>query len=114
MHAVKARGKDYYYFQRFRGTEREETRVKLPGVPLDRDGMPNAEWWRAYRELSGEAQEGPRRGTFAALVLAYKASPEWNELSVKSRSERTRNLKVIEGAWGDLAVSGLEARHVHE
>jgi hypothetical protein len=51
VHAVKARGKRYYYFQRFRGTEREEPRIKLSGEPQDRDGMPNPEWWRAYREL---------------------------------------------------------------
>ena len=76
--------------------------------------MPDAEWWRAYRELSGEVQEGPKRGTFSALILAYKESPDWGQLSLKSRSERTRNLNVIQGAWGDLAVSGLEARHVLE
>ena len=59
-------------------------------------------------------QEGPKRGTFSALILAYKESPDWGQLSLKSRSERTRNLNVIQGAWGDLAVSGLEARHVLE
>ena len=66
---------------------------------------------RAIRET---CKQGPKRGTFAALIVAYKASPEWNDLSLKSRSERTRNLNVIEAAWGDLAVSGLEARHVLE
>ena len=112
VHAVKARGNDYYYFQRFRGTEREEARVKLPGVPLDRDGMPNAEWWRAYRELTGDAQQGPKRGTFSAVILAYKESPEWRELSDRTRSERVRHLAKIEAAWGELPVAGLEARHV--
>ena len=114
VHAVTARGKAYYYFQRFRGTQREEPRVKLPGEPLDRDGLPTPEWWRAYRELCGEEQQGPKRGTFGAMILAYKASPEWNDLSPKSKSERTRNLGVIEGAWGDLQVSGLAAKHVLE
>ena len=114
MHAVKARGKDYYYFQRFRGTAREEPRVKLPGAPLDLRRNTQSEWWRAYRELSGEVVSGPKRGTFGAVILAYKASPEWNDLALKSRSERTRNLSVIEEAWGKLAVSGLEARHVLE
>lgn len=112
VHAVKARGKDYYYLQRFRGTVREETRVKLPGVPLDRDGIPNAEWWRAYRELSGDAHQGPKRGTFSAVILAYKESPEWRELSDRTRLERMRHLAKIEAAWGELSVAGLEARHV--
>ena len=70
---------------------REEERIKLPGAPFDRDGTPNAEWWRAYRELSGEVEQGPKRGTFSALIVAYKASPEWNDLSPKSQSERVRN-----------------------
>lgn len=112
VHAVKARGKPYYYFQRFRGTEREEQRVKLPGEPLDRDGLPNAEWWRAYRDLTGEADKGPKRGTFSAVIATYKESPEWSELSARTRSERERHLAKIETAWGELAVGGLEARHV--
>ena len=112
VHAVKARGKHYYYFQRFRGSAGEEARVRLPGEPLDALGMPNPEWWRAYRELSGEAISGPKRGTFAAVISAYKESPEWRELAERTRSERERHLGKIEAAWADLAVSGLEARHV--
>src|SRR5262245_41911966 len=86
VHAVRARGKQYFYFQRYRGTEREEPRIKLPNEPQDRDGMPNAEWWRVYREVLGEEQQGPKRGTFSALIVAYKASPEWGELSNRTRS----------------------------
>jgi integrase len=112
VHAVKARGNQYFYFQRYRGTEREETRVKLPGVPFERDGMPVAEWWRAYRELAGETEQGPKRGTFSALIVAYKESPEWRELSDNTRSQRERHLSKIDAAWGELAVSGLEAKHV--
>ncbi len=112
MHAVKARGKDYYYYQRFRGTVREEPRMKLPGAPFERDGVPNADWWRTYRDFAGEVEPGTKRGTFSAVILAYKESPEWRELSDRTRSERERHLAKIEAAWGDLAVSGLEARHV--
>jgi integrase len=112
VHAVKARGKDYYYFQRFRSTERQEPRIKLPGAPLDRDGIPVAEWWRAYRKLSGEVEPKAKRGTFSAVILAYKESPEWRELSARTRSERGRHLAKIEAAWGELLVTGLEARHV--
>ena len=108
LHAVMARGKAYHYFQRFRGTQREEPRVKLPGEPLDRDGLPTSEWWRAYRELCGEEQQGPKRGTFGALILAYKSSPEWRDLSPKSKSERTRNLSVIEGVWATFRSRGLQ------
>ena len=106
VHAVKARGKEYYYFQRFRGTSQEEARIKLPGVPLDTDGMPNAEWWRAYRDLSGDVEQGPKKSTFAALIVAYKASPEWTDLSVKSRSERIRNLSVVKKLGAILRFPG--------
>ena len=72
--------------------------------------MPNAEWWRAYRELTGEVHQGPKRGTFSAVILAYKESPEWRELSDRTRSERVRHLAKIGAAWGELSVAGLEAR----
>jgi hypothetical protein len=112
VHAVKARGKQYFYFQRYRGTEREEPRIKLPCEPQDRDGMPNAEWWRIYRELADELEAEPKRGSFGALIAAYKESPEWGELSRNTRSQRERYLAKIEAAWGNLSVAGLEARHV--
>ena len=69
VHAVRARGKDYYYFQRFRGTAREVERVKLPGTPFDGDGMPNAEWWEAYRLQAGERLPGVRAGSDVAPVV---------------------------------------------
>jgi hypothetical protein len=112
VHAVKARGKDYYYFQRHRGSEREEPRIKLPGAPFAHDGMPNAEWWRAYRQVCGESEQGPKRGTFAALVLAYKASPEWRELGLRTQKTYSRYLSEIDEKWGGLRVAGVEPRHV--
>ena len=42
VHAVKARGKDYYYYHPYRGTSREGERVSLPGAPFDALGIPNA------------------------------------------------------------------------
>ena len=62
----------------------------------------------AYRKLAGEGDVGPRPGSVAALIIAYKASAEWQAMSARSRGERVRHLKRIEGVWGDLAVSGIE------
>jgi hypothetical protein len=42
VHAVKSRGKEYFYYHPFRGTLRQRERVKLPGGPVDSDGTPNA------------------------------------------------------------------------
>jgi len=112
VHAVKARGKAYYYFQRFRGTAREGERVKLPGAPFDRNGLPEAEWWAAYRRLSGEAETKLKPGSFSALIAAYKVSPEWVALALQTRTDWTRYLSWVENAWGGLSVATLEPKHV--
>jgi integrase len=112
VHAVKARGKDYYYFQRFRGTDREGERVKLPGVPFDRNGLPEAEWWSAYRKLSGEPETKLKPGSFLALIAAYKEGPEWVALAPQTRTDWARYLSWIENAWGGLSVAALEPKHV--
>jgi integrase len=112
VHAVKARGREYFYFQRFRGTPRQGERVKLCGYPVETDGTPNTAWWACYRELAGEKQQGPRAGSFAALIAAYQASPEWEQLSLSSRRDYSGYLAEIGRAWGKLLVAGVEPKHV--
>jgi len=112
VHAVKARGKEYYYYHPFRGTSREGQRVSLPGDPFDARGIPNAAWWEAYRRVAGEEAPGPRHGTFGALILQYQASPEWTVLSAATRSDWSRYLRWIEDAWGPLNVRQLEPKYV--
>lgn len=111
VHCVKSHGKHYYYFQRWRGTLREEDRVSLPGEPFDRDGLPVAEWWALYRKLNGE-DEKLHAGTFAGLIAAYKLSPEFLALSANSRKTYSRYLKEIQTLWGGLRVAGIEPKHV--
>lgn len=112
VHAVKARGKDYYYFQPYRGTGRQADRVKLPGSPLNADGTPNAEWWEAYRGCANEPEKKVAAGSFSALIAAYRDSPEWKELSAKTQRDYGRYLDHVNGAWGRLLVAGVEPRHV--
>ncbi len=109
---MKAKGKDYYYYQPYRGSEREEQRIKLSGAHFADDGTPSAEWWDSYRLHAGEPQRGPRYGSFAALIEAYKESPEWRELSARTQVLWKPLLGKIEQSWATLAVRGLEARHV--
>ncbi|MFX8926245.1 hypothetical protein ABTN20_20875, partial [Acinetobacter baumannii] len=70
-------------------------RIKLPGAPANADGTPNDTWWSAYRLAAGEIASAPRAGTFAALIDAYRASPEWAQLSERTQNEKARHLERI-------------------
>jgi integrase len=112
VHAVRARGKDYYYYQPYRGTSRETARVSLPGTPFDAHGIPDGAWWEAYRRAAGEIETGLKPGSFSALIRQYKESPEWLALAVQTRTDWARYLSWIENAWGGLSVPALEPKHV--
>ena len=112
VHCTTARGMQYFSYHPFRGTKRAGKRVKLPGLPALPDGQPNPEWWAAYRLAAGEPAPAARAGTFGALIRAYKASPEWKQLSPRTEKEWTRHLNYVEGKWGELLVAGVEPKHV--
>ncbi len=107
VHAVKSRGRLYYYFQRNRGTGKEGGRLKLPGEPFNAIGTPNPEWWKSYELHAGCEESKKRAGSFEALIEAFQSSPEWKELS----PERSV-FKEVADVWGGLLVAGVEARHV--
>jgi integrase len=53
------------------------------------------------------AKTGPGAGTFSALILAYRASPEYRQLAKGSKAEYDRYLKIVEEAIGRHAVADL-------
>lgn len=112
VHAVRSKGREYFYYQRFRGTQREQKRVALPGCPQNPDGTPNVTWWTAYRKSAGIEDPSPRVGTFAALITAYKVSPEFARNAKSTTTNWTRYLAEIERRWSDTSVAGLEPKHV--
>lgn len=112
VHCTVSKGREYYSFHPFRGTSRAGKRVRLPGSPANDDGTPNAEWWAAYRQLAGMGVTKPGAGTFKALVAEYLESPEWLKLSLATRKEWSRHMRLIEASWGDLRVAGVEPKHV--
>lgn len=112
VNAVRARGKEYFYYHPHRGTAGAGKSVPLPGAPMQPNGTPNQDWWTAYRQLAGDTDVRPVRGSFAALIDVYQASPEWTALSPRTRSEWTRHFKYLRSAWGELVVAGVEPRHV--
>jgi len=112
VNPVRARGKDYYYFQPQRGTPRAGQPIRIPGYPANPDGSPNEEWWNAYRKLAGTIEEKTPTGTFALLIDAYQESLEWKGLSARTRKEWERHLKTVRNAWAELQVRGVEPKHV--
>jgi integrase len=109
---VRARGREYFYHQRNRGTKRAGPRTLLAGCPFNPDGSPNDQWWTAYRELEGLAEPAARAGSFLALIGAREISPEWAALSENTRTEWKRYHGIIGEAWGHLDVKALEPKHV--
>ena len=106
VHAVRAKGRTYTYYQPNRNAKVKGARIRIHGEPL------SAEWWANYQLVTGTPRPKPKNGTFAAVMEEWHASPEWNELAAKTREEWTRYCERILGVWGPLEVSGIEPRHV--
>lgn len=127
VHMVRAKGREYYYFQMFRGTKRQGLGVKLPGCPRRPDGTPDPTWWQAYRAASGAPAPAVRAGTFAALALEWAgvrgcgsaseahekeqgkpASVEWRRLAPNTQRNYRTALARILAAWGELPVRACQ------
>jgi len=100
---ITAKGREYYYFQRRRGTTLEGPRIALP-----RD-IHSIAFWQAYRAATG--QDEPVGRTFNDLISAYETSPEFRSRSVATQRDYARYLKIIREAWGPLLVSGVRPKN---
>ena len=102
----RRRGKLYYYFRR------KGVRIRLRGEP----GSP--EFQAAFAAaLSGEkrpksAGPAPTKGTFAGLVAAYYASPEFINLRASTKRTYRTVLDSLREAHGDKRVARLERHHI--
>lgn len=108
-HVVRVRnrvGREYLYFQRSRGGAAPSARVRMPDDPEQ------PEFWSRYAELMGLAPPAVRTDTVAALVRAWRQSPEWRSMAPRTQVEWTRHSDRIVAAWGNLEVRGIEPRHV--
>src|SRR6478609_2297906 len=95
---VVARGREYFYFQRSRGTKLEGPRTPLP------HDLHSIAFWQAYRAALGTDE--PVGRTFNDLITAYRISPEFRAKAVATQRDYERYLKIIGEAWGPLLVSG--------
>jgi integrase len=105
VHRTVARGREYFTFQKGRGTKAAGPRLKLPH-PTDEA------FWPTYYALANIEAPKPTAGTFAALIAEYRESPEWRDLAEKTKTEWRRYQDRIEKAWGPLQVANLEPKHV--
>jgi hypothetical protein len=101
---VVAKGREYFYFQRGRGTKVEGPRVALPA------DLHTIAFWQAYHGALGNDEPAGR--TFNDLITAYKVSPEFTNRAPATKDDYSRYLKIIKEAWGPLLVSGVRPRNV--
>ena len=100
--AVTAKGRTYYYYRR--------GRKRLGRLP---DDPASAEFMRAYQDFEADFQgrppprREPAKGSFAALVAAYKAAPDFAELGQRTKRDRLIYLDLLAIEYGDLPVAGL-------
>ena len=105
VHRVVSRGKEYFTYQRGKGTKTAGPRIKLPH-PSDPDFL------SAVYRAAGEPPPKPTAGTFEALVTDYKTSPEWRDLSEATQRDYARYLREVEQQIGRFRVDALEPKHV--
>ena len=104
MQRIVNGGREYFYFQRGRGSASPGPRLKLPKGPHD------AEFWATYKSYLGS--EPPSARTFDALIVAYKVSPEFTKRAEATQRDYSRYLDTISTAWGKLHVAACRPKHV--
>ncbi|MDF2994641.1 MAG: putative phage integrase [Xanthobacteraceae bacterium] len=103
VHAVRARGKVYYYWQPGRGTKAAGARLRLPDDPH------SPEFWQALRAHGAEASRYAK-GTVGDLVERYRISQDFLGLAESTRTTYAVHLDRFanKAAWGDLRVKDLK------
>ena len=97
---VRSKGKTYWYHQ------------------ITRERLPDDREERIRRVVDLNVSLGPKThhrpltGSVAAIVTAYKASPEFLTLRERSRWEYSLYLDIICEGWGPLPVTGLQRKHI--
>lgn len=105
VHKVRARGREYFYFQAGRNTEHEGPRIRLPDDPH------TPEFWAAIRQAQG-ASNIAQADTMNGLIDAYLESPAFLKVRGTTQYQYKRSLDIARKAWGGLQATGLRPVHV--
>lgn len=97
-------GREYFYYQRGRGSASPGRRMKLPNGPHD------TEFWATYKSYLGT--ELPSARSFDALIAAYKGSPEFTKRAATTQRDYSRYLDIVSTAWGELHVGSIRPKHI--
>lgn len=93
VHTVKRpSGAVHYYFQRHRGTKKQEKAIRLPDNPMSEE----------FQKALKAAKDGPQLGRFAQFVDAYEASPWFKSRAPKTQREYKRYLEIARSMYGCL------------
>ena len=91
VHTVKRpSGAVHYYFQRHRGTEKQEKAIRLPDDPMSEE----------FAKALKAAQDGPSPGKFSLFIDAYTTSPWFLSRAKKPQTEYKRYLEIARGCFG--------------
>lgn len=96
-----------YYFRRKIAGKDTYVRIPAPWEPGHDE---------AYERLCAEAEPkaAPKPGSIAALVLAYRKSPDFlTEIGDNTRGNRIRYLDYLVEHYGDKTVAGVRPSHVY-
>lgn len=100
--------RDYWYYRRLGAPDH--------GKPLPHDPS-HPEFLAALREFNRRAEKAPAvmdAKSFGALVTGYRSSPEFSELSEKSRKDYGRILGKLEAQFGALPYAGITRQVVYK
>ncbi len=105
VHRIKVRlasgeTRFYYYHRR--------TRERLPDDPTS----PAFAIKVAELNATRPSHNNPEAGTLAALIVAYRQSPEFRELAPRSKHDYGRYLDALREMWGGFAVADFKRQHV--
>lgn len=107
--STTAKGKTYYYYRR------EGVRQRIKGIPGDAQFL--AEYTRLHNAAETaeiKAKERPRiaPGSLAALIAAYRASPEYSGTAPATKVDYHKALDPLASEYGHLSVSDMPRKFV--
>ena len=102
---IPARGRTYYYYRRGKLRQRIRGNPDEPGF-LEAYAAIHAAAQAADAKAAA-SEPGVAPGSMAALIRAYRTSPEWRALKPATHSDYEKALGPLEARYGHLAIATM-------